>query len=157
MDIRPIGFAVWIASVAAVAACSPSGEDRIAADIETTMARDAAARAAAARQKQQDLAGPATGTGAVEAARPGAASTAAMGAAPAAAPASDAQITSRVKAEIAAARDLAGSRIDVDTRDGVVTLSGTVRTAAVKARAGEIARRVGDVRDVNDQLTLASG
>ncbi|MCC2673415.1 MAG: hypothetical protein K0R58_362, partial [Ramlibacter sp.] len=28
MDIRPIGFAVWIASVVAVAACSPGRDER---------------------------------------------------------------------------------------------------------------------------------
>jgi osmotically-inducible protein OsmY len=68
----------------------------------------------------------------------------------------DAQITARVRAEISAARDLPGVRIDVDTREGVVTLSGAVRSAAVKARASEIARTVRGVRDVNDQLTLAT-
>ena len=79
-----------------------------------------------------------------------------MGAAPtaAASAANDARITAQVKAGLAAARDLSGARIDVDTRDGVVTLSGPVRSAAVKARASEIARTVQDVRDVNDQLTL---
>lgn len=76
---------------------------------------------------------------------------------PTAAPAvNDAQITARVQAEIAAARDMSGVRIDVDTREGVVTLSGAVRSAAIKARASEIARAVRGVQDVNDQLTLAT-
>lgn len=101
---------------------------------------------------------------------PSAASTSAMGAAPAprsgpAATASagqsapntdDAQITARVQAEIAAARDMSGVRIDVDTREGIVTLSGAVRSAAIKARASEIARTVRGVQEVNDQLTLAT-
>lgn len=71
----------------------------------------------------------------------------------------DAQITARVRAELAAARDLgdADAKIDVDTREGVVTLSGPVQTAAVKARAAEIARTVRGVVDVNDQLTLVMG
>jgi len=68
----------------------------------------------------------------------------------------DAQLTARVKAELGAARDLGDVRIDVDARDGVVTLSGAVRSAAIKARASEIARSVRGVTEVNDQLTLAT-
>lgn len=88
-------------------------------------------------------------------------STAVMGAAPASSPTAapalnDAQITARVQAEIAAARDMSGVRIDVDTREGVVTLSGAVRSAAIKARANELARTVQGVQDVNDQLTLST-
>jgi len=92
--------------------------------------------------------------------------TATMGGAPAmsstggaagTAPEADAQITARVRAELAAARDLGDVRIDVDTREGVVTLSGPVKTAAAKARAAEIARTVRGVVDVNDQLTLVIG
>ncbi len=69
----------------------------------------------------------------------------------------DPQITAGVKARLAADTELRELRIDVDTRDGVVTLSGSVPTAAVRARAGEIAHAVKGVRRVNDQLTLASG
>ena len=83
-----------------------------------------------------------------------------MGAAPATAgggKAADAQITAKVNAGIAQDRELHGLKIDVDTQDGVVTLSGSVPTAASRARAGEIAHGVKDVRSVNDQLTLAGG
>lgn len=141
MDIRPIGFAVWIASVITVAACSPRAEDRMVSDFGTTAANDA--RTAAAKPG--------------DAARGDTSAMGAAGASTAAAPPNDAQITARVQAELAAARDLSGARIDVDTRDGVVTLSGPVRTAAVKARASEIARSVREVRQVNDQLTLVMG
>ncbi|TFZ03035.1 BON domain-containing protein [Ramlibacter henchirensis] len=154
MDIRPIGFAIWITSVVAVAACSPREDER---DLHTPVAQDAATRATATRQQQTGMrqaTNPASSTSST-AQRAGDPTTVMGGASSSAAPrADDAQITARVKAELAAARDLAGARIDVDTRDGVVTLSGPVRTAAVKARASEIARMVPDVRDVNDQLTL---
>ncbi|HYD75895.1 BON domain-containing protein [Ramlibacter sp.] len=69
----------------------------------------------------------------------------------------DPEITAGVKARLAADAELREVRIDVDTRDGVVTLSGSVPTAAVRARAGELAHAVKGVRRVNDQLTLASG
>jgi osmotically-inducible protein OsmY len=70
--------------------------------------------------------------------------------------AADARITSSVKAGLAAEKELSATRIDVDTQDGVVTLSGAVPTASAKARANEIARGVKDVKSVNNQLTLAA-
>ncbi|MFD0667805.1 BON domain-containing protein [Ramlibacter sp. MAHUQ-53] len=69
----------------------------------------------------------------------------------------DAQITTRVKAGLSADKDLSALRIDVDTREGVVTLSGSAPTAAARARAGEIARNVRDVRSVNNQLQVRAG
>ena len=150
MDIRPIGFAAWVAAVVAVAACSPR-DGGPTPEGNTSAASSAATRAASSKPPA-----PSTG-GSTDARAQHSDPTAAMGAAPATglSAARDAQITRQVKEELAAARDLSGARIDVDTRDGVVTLSGPVRTAAVKARASEIARTVQDVREVNDQLTLA--
>jgi hyperosmotically inducible periplasmic protein len=67
----------------------------------------------------------------------------------------DMQITTRVNAGLAADKELSAMRIDVDTRDGVVTLMGTAPTATAKARAAEVAREVRDVKSVNNQLTVA--
>ena len=44
----------------------------------------------------------------------------------------------------------------VDTRDRVVTLSGTVHTAAEKARAIQLANNVDNVARVEDKLTVQS-
>ena len=87
--------------------------------------------------------------------------TAVMGAASgtrdkAASKADDTRISSSVKAGLAAEKEVSAARIDVDTQDGVVTLSGAVPTAAAKARANEVARQVKDVRSVNNQLTVAA-
>ncbi|GAC1539264.1 MAG: hypothetical protein NVS2B4_19200 [Ramlibacter sp.] len=68
----------------------------------------------------------------------------------------DNKLTSMVLTGLKADKELNMLRIDVDTRDGVVTLSGSVPSAAVKARAGEVASNVRNVRSVNNQLTLAS-
>lgn len=68
----------------------------------------------------------------------------------------DAQITSRVSASLMGDKDLSAIRIDVDTRDGVVTLSGPVPSTTAKARANEIAWGVKDVKSVNNQLTLSA-
>ena len=67
----------------------------------------------------------------------------------------DAKITAQVKTGLAVDKDLKALNIDVDTRDGVVTLMGTAPTATAKARAAEIARNVKDVKSVNHQLTVA--
>jgi hyperosmotically inducible protein len=51
---------------------------------------------------------------------------------------------------------LSGSDIDVDVKDGVVTLRGTVPTEAGRARALEVARKNDGVKSVVDRLTIAA-
>lgn len=51
---------------------------------------------------------------------------------------------------------LSGSNIDVDVKDGVVTLRGTVPTEAGRARALEVARKNEGVKSVVDRLTIAA-
>jgi hyperosmotically inducible protein len=69
----------------------------------------------------------------------------------------DATITSKVNAELATDKDLSAIRIDVDTRDGVVTLSGPAPSATARERASELARSVKGVNSVNNQLTIKAG
>jgi hyperosmotically inducible periplasmic protein len=69
----------------------------------------------------------------------------------------DAAITAQVNAGLAGAKDLGTSKIDVDTQNGVVTLSGPTPSATAKERAAEIAHRVKGVQSVNNQLTITSG
>jgi hyperosmotically inducible periplasmic protein len=82
-------------------------------------------------------------------------STKTMGAA-AAEKVDDATITSKVNATLAKDKDLSALKIDVDTQNGVVTLSGPAPTATAKERASEIARSVKGVNSVNNQLTIKS-
>lgn len=66
----------------------------------------------------------------------------------------DATITTRVKAELTG-DDLVKARdIDVDTLDGVVTLSGRVHTEEESERAEELARGVTGVEDVDNRLEV---
>jgi hyperosmotically inducible periplasmic protein len=51
---------------------------------------------------------------------------------------------------------LSGSDIDVDVKDGVVTLRGTVATEAGRARALEVARKNDGVKSVVDRLTITA-
>lgn len=63
----------------------------------------------------------------------------------------DSWITMKVHAQFVPEDALENSNIDVDTRAGVVTLSGTVPTEAGRTRAVEIARSVDGVKSVNDK------
>ena len=69
--------------------------------------------------------------------------------------ATDAAITTAVKAKFLADSNTPGMKIDVDTRDGVVTLSGTVRSRAEAENAVAIARESQGVKSVIDNLKIA--
>lgn len=66
----------------------------------------------------------------------------------------DAGITAAVKTRLLADPDVAGLKIDVDTREKVVTLTGTVSTAAQKTEAGNIARDTTGVASVVNNLRV---
>ena len=67
---------------------------------------------------------------------------------------SDAGITAAVKTKLLADPAVAGLKIDVDTQNGVVTLTGRVKTAAEKAEALRLARETAGVKSVTDRLTM---
>ena len=64
----------------------------------------------------------------------------------------DAAITAKVKTAFAADDLVKARNINVDTNRGVVSLNGTVNSAAEKERAMSLARRVDGVVDVRDNL-----
>jgi osmotically-inducible protein OsmY len=66
----------------------------------------------------------------------------------------DAGITTNVKTKFAADDTVKAYQVDVDTRNGVVTLSGTVETPAAREQAVRIARETDGVRDVIDQIRV---
>ena len=67
----------------------------------------------------------------------------------------DAWITTKLKADFVNEDTLKGSDINVDTNNHVVTLKGTVVSAAGKARAAEIAKTTKGVNRVINTLTIA--
>jgi sporulation protein YlmC with PRC-barrel domain len=69
----------------------------------------------------------------------------------------DAAITSKVKLKLAAEKASTLAKIDVDTRQGVVQLSGTVENERMKQRAAELAREVNGVRRVVNTLKVQAG
>jgi hyperosmotically inducible protein len=66
----------------------------------------------------------------------------------------DAAITTAVKAKLIGDRQVSGTKIDVDTKDGIVTLKGTVKSDEEKSKAIQIARDTKGVQRVEEQLTV---
>ncbi|MBV8201280.1 MAG: BON domain-containing protein [Acidobacteria bacterium] len=66
----------------------------------------------------------------------------------------DAALTARVKARLIAAPDLGGINIHVSSRDGQVTLDGTVATAEDRHDAEKITGRTEGVREVINHLQV---
>lgn len=69
----------------------------------------------------------------------------------------DAGITTKVKSKLAADDTVKAYQIDVDTKDKVVTLSGSVDSQAAKDQAVALARGTEGVADVVDNITVAGG
>jgi hyperosmotically inducible periplasmic protein len=66
----------------------------------------------------------------------------------------DGALTAKIKAKMALDDTVKALDINVDTRDGAVTLRGTVRSSAERDRALQLARETVGVRRVVDQLTI---
>jgi hyperosmotically inducible periplasmic protein len=66
----------------------------------------------------------------------------------------DATITSEIKLKLAGDDLTDALDIDVDTKNGVVTLTGKVSSQAEADRAVQLARSVEDVKDVNSNLKI---
>jgi hyperosmotically inducible protein len=67
---------------------------------------------------------------------------------------SDAWITTKVKSSLATHKNVSAFKTNVDTKDGVVTLRGTARTASEKELAARYAREVDGVRQVNNLIEI---
>lgn len=68
----------------------------------------------------------------------------------------DASITAAVKMKMADDEMVKARNIDVDTKDGVVTLNGTVGSKAEEQKAIDLANTVDGVKRVVSNLTVSS-
>ena len=66
----------------------------------------------------------------------------------------DSTVTGKVKAALIESPDTKAYQVNVETRSGVVQLSGFVNNAAAKAAAGAVARRVDGVKSVDNQIDV---
>jgi osmotically-inducible protein OsmY len=66
----------------------------------------------------------------------------------------DASVTAAVQTQLTADRTTNFTRVDVDTEQGIVRLSGVVQTPEQKARAEELAKQVDGVKRVRNTLRV---
>lgn len=69
----------------------------------------------------------------------------------------DASLTAKVKAALIAEPTIKAMSIDVDSKDGVVTLFGTVDSLATRDKASQTAAGVEGVKSVLNNLKIISG
>jgi hyperosmotically inducible protein len=69
----------------------------------------------------------------------------------------DAKITAQLKAKLVADKAKNLMNVNVDTRDGVVHLQGTVQTDQDRMEAERLARATKGVRAVKNDLTVSAG
>jgi hyperosmotically inducible protein len=68
----------------------------------------------------------------------------------------DTAITTKVKSAMVADPALKALQINVDTKNGVVTLAGAVDSQAMKDKATEVTQTVSGVKSVDNNLTVKS-
>ncbi len=68
----------------------------------------------------------------------------------------DSVLTAKVKTALIASPETKAHQINVETRDGVVQLSGFVDNASSKSAATSVARSVTGVKDVKNELSVKS-
>lgn len=66
----------------------------------------------------------------------------------------DAEITTEVKVKIDADRNLTSKMMQVDTKKGVVTLTGSAASDSERKQAEQLARTTDGVKDVVDNMTV---
>lgn len=71
-----------------------------------------------------------------------------------AAQANDAWITMKTKLELMTTKDLHTSGLNIDTRDGVVTLQGKVESEPEKTKAESVTRSIDGVKSVKNMLQV---
>ena len=66
----------------------------------------------------------------------------------------DSMITSKVKAQLLGDKEVGGLAINVETFKAVVQLSGFAKTEAERQKAAQLARSVGGVKDIKNDIRL---
>ena len=68
--------------------------------------------------------------------------------------AKDSAITTKIKSKYLIEKNFSSFKVSVETKDGIVILSGFVKDKATKVRAGQIAKGVKGVKSVTNSLVL---
>ncbi|RYF01655.1 MAG: BON domain-containing protein [Comamonadaceae bacterium] len=139
---RLLGLAAAVAMACGLAACNKTDDQTVGQRLDSAVAKTE--QVAADAQRKMEVAANDAGAATRDAA------------AKAAAVMDDAGITAKVSAGLAKEPDLSGVKIDVDTRNGIVTLNGPVKTSEARSRAAQIAQSVDGVNSVVNQLTISN-
>ena len=156
--LRIAGLLAVTALAFGLSACDKMKEPTVGQKIDAAVEQTekAAAEAKAKAQQALESAGAKVEQGAVkaEAAAEGAGDAARQAGNAVLEKMDDAAITAQVSAGLAKDPTLSAIKIDVDTRDGVVTLNGPAPTQEAKDRATAIAQGVKGVSSVMNQLSV---
>ena len=156
--LRIAGLLAVTALAFGLSACDKMKEPTVGQKIDAAVEQTekAAAEAKAKAQQALESAGAKVEQGAVkaEAAAEGAGDAARQAGNAVLEKMDDAAITAQVSAGLAKDPTLSALKIDVDTRDGVVTLNGPAPTQEAKDRATAIAQGVKGVSSVMTQLSV---
>lgn len=150
--VRPLAVIGTVSLVLALSACNKQDEGKTAGQqLDSAIAKteDAAARAKAKAESEMASAG-----AAVKNMTQNAESSGRDAAAKAGAQIDDLTITTTVTAGFAKDPDLSVLKINVDTRNGAVTLKGSAPTAAARDKAASLAKTVNGVNSVDNQLVV---
>jgi osmotically-inducible protein OsmY len=66
----------------------------------------------------------------------------------------DASLVARIKADLLRSPQVDGLDVNVDAKNGVITLSGTAATEAEKVRAEQIAKTANGVKGVDNKIVI---
>ncbi|MFG6412907.1 BON domain-containing protein [Roseateles sp. DC23W] len=132
-----------VALAAALTACSKKEDDMTAGQRLDGAVAEAKQAAAETRQDAKE-------------AMAGAEATAERAAADASQATSDVGITAKVNAALVADDKLKATQINVDTREGMVTLTGKAPDSQSRERATTLASAVDGVKHVNNQLVVSA-
>ena len=151
-NLKSAVLALSIVALAALSACGKKDDGQTAGqklDAAVTSTEQAAAEAKAKAEASMAKAGDAVRDATQKAEASGAKTVQSL-----AGKADDAAITASVSAEFAKDADLSAIRIDVDTKDGNVTLYGPAPTAAARDKATILAKSIKGVMSVSNKLTV---
>jgi hyperosmotically inducible periplasmic protein len=66
----------------------------------------------------------------------------------------DAALVAKIKAELLKSPDVSGLAVNVDAKNGVVTLSGSAKTEAERTKAADIAKRADGAAKVDNKIVI---
>jgi osmotically-inducible protein OsmY len=150
--LKSAALALSIVALAALSACGKKDEGQTAGeklDAAVSSTSQAAAEAKAKTEAAMARAGDALKDATQNAEASGVKTAESM-----AGKADDVAITASISAEFAKDADLSSFKIDVDTKDGNVTLYGPAPTAAARDKATTLAKSIKGVTSVSNKLAL---